>query len=363
MDKIIYNIIGPDNATIVGVFFKMYSASYTKYKFLQLVFDNKFVSSNMKDQILDVFSRIQKTYFAFIRFKKIMQHRKYPLYNTTDLVMNPITRHSKQVIELYQNKKIYLFTRQDIINTMNAALSHSQYFFSKPLITKNPYNNMVFTKSDLYNFYFFVKNSDYIMSQLIQQYFLANFDLNYFRDNNENIIREYYIKNYINTTPAITLAAMVKYMFMRHNIKRIRIHREFPHNKLVQIMKPYLMLYYKSNYSLDIQLRNIAYNTLHHKLLRFARYNSQFGRKYITQSLSADLLNRKQSISFNEDYIAFNSPESQNISGFMNSHNMDDDVIETDDDDMDISDTESDSDDTVEENILVVVPVADALLE
>ena len=38
--KIIHNIIGPNNATIVGVFFKMYSASYTKYKFLQLVFDN-----------------------------------------------------------------------------------------------------------------------------------------------------------------------------------------------------------------------------------------------------------------------------------------------------------------------------------
>ena len=253
-----------------------------KYRFLKDALSNPFYNELIKNSVISSFSKIQNTYFALVKFSKICKHRICSVYNTTDILMNAIVRGRNNVIEILQNNKIYLFTRPDIINIMNAALSHSPNFFCEPLPIKNPYNNIVFRKSDLYNFYFFLRSGMYIVTDLIQNFFLSNFNIYLFQKNNEYVIREYYIKNYVETTPPDSLCLDIKYMLHTLNIsKKIYIHSEFPKNTLVQIMQPYLLLYYQSIYSIDLYKRNVCTHDLLTSLVKFINYNPQFGRKII----------------------------------------------------------------------------------
>ena len=253
-----------------------------KFRFLNKVFENPFNTRSMKEKALSIFSIAQRTYFALVKFVKICKHKLCSVYNNTDILMNPIIRGRPLVIEIYQNNKIYLFTRPDIINIMNAGLSHSPNFFSEPLTIKNPYNNMVFRKSDLYNFYFFLRSGLFIISDLIQQFFLSNFDIYHFKKNNEYIIREYYITNYVENTPTDSLILDIKYMLDTMNIsKKIHIHCDFPKDTLIQVMRPYLLLYYKSIYSIDIYKRNACSHELLIRLVKFINFNPRFGRTTI----------------------------------------------------------------------------------
>ena len=250
-----------------------------KFRFLNKVFENPFNTASTKEKTFNIFSIAQRTYFAFVKFVKICKHKLSSVYNSTDILMNPINRDRPSVVEIYQNNKIYLFTRPDIINIMNAGLSHSPNFFSEPLTIKNPYNNMVFRKSDLYNFYFFLRSGLFIISDLIQQFFLSNFNISLFQKNNEYIIREYYITNYVETTPIDSLILDIKYMLATMNItKKIHIHCDFPKDKLIQVMRPYLLLYYKSIYSIDIYKRNTCSHELLIRLVKFIKFNPRFGR-------------------------------------------------------------------------------------
>ena len=47
------------------------------------------------------------------------------------------------------------------------SLSNSDEMYSDPLPIKNPYNNLPFSKSNLYTLYFFIKKSDYVMPVII----------------------------------------------------------------------------------------------------------------------------------------------------------------------------------------------------
>ena len=114
-----------------------------------------------------------------------------------------------------------MFTTGDIINILNTALSNAPNFFVYPLIAKNPYTNMPFNKSMLYNIYFHIKHSNYTMPLLIHNYFLQNFNLHLFAKENENIIRDNAIRNHVMQTDAKKLHSSVLTMIRVHNSKKI----------------------------------------------------------------------------------------------------------------------------------------------
>jgi hypothetical protein len=303
-----------------------------KFQLITKVFENPFYSKSTKHGFLLTFCKIQKTYFALVKFVKIVKHKISKVYNTTDILMNSIVRgstiQSKQTIEIYQNKKIYLFTRPDIINIFNSLLSHSPNFFSDPLPIKNPYNNMFFKKSDLYNMYFFVRSGLFVVSSLIETFFLGNFDLKTFQSDNEFIIRDYYINNYVENTPVNILYNEVNQMLITACFSnKIRIHQDFPKEKLVNIMRPYLLLYFQSLYSLDEYKRSESMDLLIIKLIKFYKYNSKFGRrnikteKYINckrkiSTIQFKLPAYRRIVTFNDDHISFSNTNTQ----FMTSH-------------------------------------------
>jgi hypothetical protein len=64
-----------------------------------------------------------------------------------------------------------------------------------------------------------------------------------------------------------------------HPTMRIKIDSEFPKDKLVTILRPYLTLYITSLYSLVTIIKSNAFAKLKYKLIKFYKFNPEFGRK------------------------------------------------------------------------------------
>ena len=97
---------------------------------------------------------------------------------------------------------------------------------------------------------------------------------------------------------------------------RITIHKEFPKDKLIKIMKPYLLLFMRSQYSYLAHKRKESLYIFKQKLIMFHKFNPQFGRKtYKIITKYADDFKRVLSgrvIEFNDKHIPFNNVEKQN---------------------------------------------------
>ena len=157
-----------------------------------------------------------------------------------------------------------------------------QIFFSDPLIIKNPYNNIPFNKSTLYNIYLNIRSKTQIVTELIHKFFLSNFDLNKFEKDYEYLIRENAIQKYVKNSDINTLYNSSLIMIDNYNDdiyyddknKKININLNFPKKQLVDIMRPYLLLYFTSKYSLIGIKKMNAKNILNNKLKEFQSFNS-----------------------------------------------------------------------------------------
>jgi hypothetical protein len=272
-----------------------------KFEYYKSTIDNLFLNCEAKELFVNAFSKGQRSYYILNRLVRNYKWRKTSFAIQTDIFLNPIDEKNRNVITILQNGKKYLFTIMDLKNIIENALIHSPYFFSEPLAPKNPYNNLPFQKSDLYNIYFFIKKSDYVMSSLLHQYFLSNFHLKKFRIHNEVLIRNSYIESYIKNSDEKILYNLSLRIFKESKFNRIiSIDKEFPKDKLITIMRPYIRLYLHKEYSLDISYRYKCSNELHVRLSQFVKFNDRFGKSvFILEN------NKKLIISHNDKHIPF----------------------------------------------------------
>jgi len=292
---------------LIKTFFHMYSVGpieysvSSKFSYFKKTIDNIFMNNKMRDIFIDKFSKIQRHYWVLNRAIRNYKLRKAPFLIRNDLILNPIRESQHNVITILQNNNKYLFTVLDLKSIIESALINSPYFFSEPICPKNPYNNIPFDKSTLYNIYFFMKTGNFVLSTLFHNYFLCNFNLKQFLDENEVLIRKKYIEQYIKNAEYTDLCIdTMRMISLNTYTKKLRIDIDFPMKRLVNIMRPYLMLYFKFLYSLDISERNISREELHNKLKQFYQFNPKFGRRFI--KLSKDSQN---TVEFNDTCIKF----------------------------------------------------------
>lgn len=169
-----------------------------KFKILKKVLENMFFSKEYKDNYFTLFSKIQKIYFALLRLIYICKIKKTKLQVETDLLMNDLaTINERNKITILQNNSKYIFSICDLVNIIENAITNAIDFFVEPFLPKNPYNNMAFDKSVLYNIYFTHKNSTFRLSYLFHLWFLRSFDLDKFCLENEAAIRDFLIHKFI----------------------------------------------------------------------------------------------------------------------------------------------------------------------
>jgi hypothetical protein len=279
-----------------------------KFKNIDVLFlDNIFMKKEEKEKIEFIFFKTQRTYYILKRAIYNYRFKKAPIKINTDLCLNIINTNHINTFILFKNKVKYCFTIRDLIHIITNAITNSFEFFTAPMEPKNPYTNIPFTKTDLYNIYFSIRNSTYMIPPLISSYFIENFDLKPFSINNESSIREYTIKKYVsNSTTNVlyneiidmindhfesiitivtesknTTNSKIEKVTKRIN-KVIKISDDFPKEKLVNIMRPYLYMYLISNqYIIGTEKTILSKRIFKHMVKRFVKFNPNFGRKNI----------------------------------------------------------------------------------
>lgn len=252
-----------------------------KHRCLKNYIDNQFMTTSMKQTILEDFTSAQRTYTALIKFSQICKKRLAKSTIDTDLYMNPINKKHINSICIHQNSTNYWFTVGDLINHINSALSNSPYYYADPLEIKNPYTNIPFTDAQLYTIYFKIRASTFLLPILFHNFFLCGFDLVQFRLNNETEIRENFIKRHIYMGDEDVLYGEITSMIFtsRRRKRLMRIHPEIPKNEVIKIMRPYLYLYMVASYHVcGLEKTAIATDILCKKLTDFFEFNPQFGR-------------------------------------------------------------------------------------
>jgi len=280
--------------------------SQAKFMALNSILENSFYKNELKERLLNIFSKTQKCYYAFSRLSRIYKNKKYPIIVSDDLMLNPLDIHHKNTFILIEKKSKYLFSLNDLVSIIENAISNSPNFFSDPLSPLNPYNKEQFTDSTLYNIYFKLKESGRLMSTLFHLFFLESFHKENFSEKNEPNIRAHSIKSYVRNSPYTTLYPSVLTM-LRSNpyTKKYIIHKDFPKDILVEIFRPFLFYFYIINYDLKNTSKFYNYKQiLYIKLKKFYEYNKAFGRQYIKLTKPFGKIIKKEH-KFNTEHISF----------------------------------------------------------
>jgi hypothetical protein len=279
-----------------------------KFEVLNKLLDNLFILEDLKESLFNIFSKAQKHYYAFLRLAHLYKFKRNNILVDSNLSLNPLDILNNNTFILIEHRSKYLFSIHDLISIIETAISNSPMFFSDPLWPLNPYNKQPFTITNLYNIYFKMKNSGIVMSTLFHLFFLENFDISSFMQNNEPYIRNHSIKKYVyNTTYSDLYFAVLNMLNSNIYTIRLNIHKNFPKDLLVKIFRPFLYYYYIINYDIKgtnkIQQYKIILNK---KLKKFYEYNKAFGRKYIKLITNSKKRVLNHEYHFNTNHIAFN---------------------------------------------------------
>ena len=240
------------------------------------------VFAKLNNEMLDLINKTQRAYNGFALLAKIYRAKYIKPTITTDLLLNELHEKQKNTIKIFQNNSNYLFTIKDLINHIDVLLSNTQSFFAEPLPIKNPYNNIEFTEATLYNIYFKIKQSDYKFSTLFHNYFLCDFDLKRFKIENEYLIRDEYIKQYVYKTNTITLFRAMKRMLEASSNFEKKVSKQINKESFISILRPYYYLYLVYNYHIEgTEKKKKSYILFNRKIFELLEYNPKFGRIYL----------------------------------------------------------------------------------
>ena len=352
------NILMKNNLSFCDYFKDTIHTPIIKYKTYVFIDNNKFISDNIKNTLLnDFFFKLQKTYFALIKFVNIVFLKIKKPINNIDLSLNNINIYDKNVIYIIENNQIYLFKCSELIVLINLSLStidpdDDEYFI--PLPIKNPYTSLIISKKNLYNIYFQLREKNYF-NELLYSNFRCNFDMNIFHsfysDNivlsGLNRVLKINNKNYLKKK----ILQMIDYYNDEYVKSPINIPNGFPSYILIDAFKKYIKEYLYNK---------IIFNNpscVLSKLLKFQNMNPKFGRKYIKTdinrfSISSDKNKQKWKYIY---HIDFNY--SNNNNNFIMSHTVN--LIESnntrvsEEDDNNENVTEESDDQDEEDNVVV----------
>lgn len=266
-------------------------------------------NTNLNEQLINYyfinFCYSQKIYNIFRRFVlrvKLKYTKKFEI--STDLCFNPFNSlKENMIISFIEKDTLYKFRISDIINIINKSLSNSLNFFADPLPIKNPYTNLPFCLSNLYNIYFRIKNSNYNMPILFHQFFISNFNLLNFQNNNECLIREKAINYFIKDATLDEKYEYINKMFYSHYEQVLfEIDPLFPKKNLVKTFDKYIYSFLLEEFSLNPYVRDTNRIKLNYNLILFSQLNPNFGKRIINRQQRRTMDN-SHNLSFYQEVI------------------------------------------------------------
>jgi hypothetical protein len=257
-----------------------------KYKFF--IFKNYYyhtnVTKNDKEIILDMFCKVQRHIHSLYTFKNVFLFKYKKLKGENiDLNFNNLDSIPQcNKISIVQENNKYEFNIFDIIRIMCTSLSNESDFFVEPIVIKNPWNNIPFSITNLYNIYLFIKDSNIQIPILIYRYFQSEFCIKKFKNENQLIIKQYIIDNY-NNMPTDKIHSYIKQMIYFFNLNsldsdKLLIDKKFPKEILLKHFKKYVKIFLNTKYSYESDIRIKNKILLKRRLRAFKREQPLFGR-------------------------------------------------------------------------------------
>lgn len=287
------------------------------FQYISYLHNNVFLTNEHKDTIAELFCKSQRLYFAFQNLLRRWKIKRLPIAVNVDLYMNPIDPNQSNTMTIYQNGTGYRFLLTDLIKIVNSSLLNTSHMFSRPIEPKNPYTNVPFTYSILHSIYNKIRYSNFKIPLLMQLYYNSNFNISNFTYDNEAILREHTIEDYLKSSEMIVLYNDSLRLFdLFEFTKKIRVDDDFPKDVLIKVMLPYLKLYLTYTYSLsDTDKKYNSYYHLRAKLRSFVNYNSRFGQKIMvrvetnnTNTSNPFVVHKIYTATFNAKHINFYKP-------------------------------------------------------
>ena len=265
-----------------GFIFRIQYTTLSKLQVLKIfVIEAFFMNNDEKSFFLNRFSKIQRCYWAFSRLARSFKVKKAKQFDIDcDLCTTPFTALPKSVLtDIYddETQTMYRFRLSDIVTLANRALSHSPNFFVQPFVVRNPYTNIPFTKAQLYQIYFELRESPLMMPSLFHLWFTVNFNLKVFLREYEPILVNKSIRDLVQNGSNEDIIGhiydMAQYYLVDHTIAD-----NYPAERLIHYLKPYLEYYLLSQYSLSPTLRKRAEISLRSQIYEFKMKNPLFNR-------------------------------------------------------------------------------------
>jgi hypothetical protein len=261
-------------------------SSENKLEKLDTVLNSTLYNTKTKRDFFQTFCHVQKVYWGLNRFAFLCKWKRTQTQVSYDLLLNEILVEKKSLsLCLFHEGRKYWFLYRDLLKLLQTSLTHSSGFFCAPVAMKNPFNNVIFNKSALYNIYFGLRShSSLHIPEIIHSFFRCNFDLSKFTVDFEHVLREHSIQNYVRNLSPDGAIKEIKGMlewFNKDMPKKyhIKFHNEFPREEICLAFRRYLIDYFMADYSLIVNKKVAALLTLKSKLTRFKKNNPCYGRK------------------------------------------------------------------------------------
>jgi len=220
------------------------------------IFTNKYSTISTDPLSCEIFEhmfcRVQRAYYGFARLARIWRLRTSPVQISCDLFMTPLDPSHKHTFKLLQQNNIYYFSTRDLCKLVTNSITNSAFLFSEPKVAKNPYNNIVFNKADLYNMYWKIRESVCVVPTIIDLWFRYGFDVYKLRKNHEHEFADYAINNYVNALNVVQMCEEIYEMiYSLHFQEVIQPNPTFSSERFAADFKPYLRLFLKVQYYPD----------------------------------------------------------------------------------------------------------------
>jgi hypothetical protein len=198
------------------------------------------------------------------RFIHRWRKKRLPSCNTKDLSFSPF---GKNRIELLIDAKKYTFHAYELQQLIFSSLLHTEnYMIVDPLPIKNPYTGIPFTKPILYYLYL-----NLTVHPLFHYYTKMDFELKQFLLQYEGLLRTHLIEKTISEYSETKVKLICKKMLEELTIFNFSTCEYEPVVTMDKIspqsLKPFILQYYHSLFSLNPYQREIEYKTLVRKLV------------------------------------------------------------------------------------------------
>ena len=252
--------------------------------FKNSIIDNEFIEKKYINLYIDIYIKAKRIKNIFIKFSKIYKWKKAVKYNSnTDLYLNNLSIFKEKFkISILENKTIYHFRLSDLVNYWVECLTNHEGLFSKPVRVKNPHTNLIISTHNLYNIYFKLLDTGFIIPMYISAFFYSNMNINVFLYKYYTMLKELTIMKFNNSNAIYDKWEQVLNMLHEHRkeIDYITFDNDIEYKIKKEIcskLKKILLMYLKSKYSCNPRIKKDSSKKNIELLKKYLEHNPNFG--------------------------------------------------------------------------------------